>query len=115
MRSAARGLSTSQVEVTNISTHGFWLLVRGGELFLSFKDFPWFKKASIDQIVNVELPQPEHLYWPDLDVDLDIESIIHPEKFPLVAVVATRPATPTTEKVGTGSRRPSLKRTPPLP
>jgi hypothetical protein len=33
----------------------------------------------------VEFSHGRHLYWPDLDVDLDLERIEHPEKFPLVA------------------------------
>ncbi|MCZ6491869.1 MAG: DUF2442 domain-containing protein [Acidobacteria bacterium] len=85
MKSKARGASTSDAEVTNISKHGFWLLVGDKELFLSFREFPWFQGASVSAILNVEQPQPHHLYWPDLDVDLDVESIEHPEKFPLVA------------------------------
>lgn len=28
--------------------------------------------------------QPEHLRWPDLDVDLTLNSIKNPEAFPLV-------------------------------
>jgi uncharacterized protein DUF2442 len=32
-----------------------------------------------------ELPSPHHLYWPDLDVDLAVESIEHPEKYPLLS------------------------------
>lgn len=28
----------------------------------------------------------DFLYWPDLDIDLTVESIEHPEKFPLIAV-----------------------------
>jgi hypothetical protein len=31
------------------------------------------------------LQGPEHLYWPDLDIDLSVESIEHPERFPLVS------------------------------
>jgi hypothetical protein len=31
------------------------------------------------------LPSPHHLRWPDLDVDLAVESIRDPEKFPLVS------------------------------
>jgi hypothetical protein len=31
------------------------------------------------------LPSPHHLRWPDLDVDLAVESIRNPEKFPLVS------------------------------
>jgi hypothetical protein len=33
--------------------------------------------------MNVRWPSPDHLHWPDLDVDLSVESIEHPEKFPL--------------------------------
>jgi hypothetical protein len=33
----------------------------------------------------VELVSDRHLYWPDLDVDLDVESIFHPENYPLVS------------------------------
>jgi hypothetical protein len=73
------------VEVANVSTHGFWLLVGGRELFVSFLDFPWFKDASVAAISRVELPSPHHLYWPELDVDLAVESIEHPENFPLVS------------------------------
>ena len=71
--------------MTNVSKHGFWLLLANEELFVAFKDFPWFKDASIAEIVRVEWPQPHHLYWPDLDVDLAVESIRHPENFPLIS------------------------------
>jgi hypothetical protein len=77
-------MTTSVVEVTNVSVHGFWLLLGDRELFLSFADFPWFKDASIGHLTHIGLPQPHHLHWPDLDVDLDLESIEHPERFPLV-------------------------------
>jgi hypothetical protein len=29
-----------------------------------------------------------HLHWPELDVDLHVDSIIHPERYPLVAAAA---------------------------
>src|SRR6266852_5219543 len=89
VRSALRGRSISDVEVTNVSQHGFWVLVGGREFFLPFKKFPWFKEAPVAQLLNVELPHPTHLYWPDLDVDLSVESIEFPERFPLVS--RTRP------------------------
>lgn len=91
MKSATLGKRISRAEVTNISRHGFWLLVAGEECFVAFKEFPWFKDASVAEILNVEWPQPHHLYWPDLDVDVAVESIRHPEKFPLVSK-ASRPA-----------------------
>ncbi len=78
------GENTSQIEVLNISKHGFWLLLQDQEYFLSFKDFPWFKEAKITDILQVEWLHPSHLYWPGLDVDLEVESIKSPEKYPLV-------------------------------
>jgi hypothetical protein len=77
------GAGTSTVEVTNISKHGLWLLLDGRELFLSFDDFPWFKQATVDAILQLDRPAPGHLRWPELDVDLALESIEHPERYPL--------------------------------
>ena len=88
MNSEQLGKIASEVEVTNISTHGIWLLVGERELFLSYEDFPWFKEVPIGNILQVEQPTPGHFYWPDLDVDLSIESIEHPERFPLKAKVS---------------------------
>ena len=83
MSSKPHGVLTSQVEVTNVSSHGLWLLAHGRELFLSYDDFPWFKEASIGSVTKVEEPSPGHFYWPELDVDLGLETIEHPERFPL--------------------------------
>jgi len=84
MKSQIVGENISEVEVLNISKHGLWLFLRGREHFLPFEDFPWFKNASVGSILNVHLPQSHHLYWPDLDVDLEIESILSPKKYPLI-------------------------------
>ena len=89
MKSARPGESILDVEVTNVSPHGFWLLIDAEERFLSFKIFPWFREASIAQLTNVKRPSPHHLYWPDLDVDLAVESIEHPERYPLVSEQGT--------------------------
>ena len=85
MNSARPGRSTSPVEVTNVSVHGFWLFVAERELFVPFAQFPWFREAAIGAITNVQLPSPHHLYWPDLDIDLAVESIEHPDEYPLVS------------------------------
>jgi len=89
MPSAAPGRNISPAEVTNVSVHGFWLFVGERELFVPFEHFPWFRDASIRAIANVQLPSPHHLYWPDLDIDLAVESIEHPEKYPLVSQAQT--------------------------
>jgi hypothetical protein len=77
------GTNTSAIEVTNVSSHGFWLFWNNEENFLAFEHFPWFKDASISTISNVELQGKEHIHWPDLDVDLSMEIIKNPDSFPL--------------------------------
>ena len=64
-------------------------MLEAEELFVPFSSFPWFKNAPIVKLMNVQRPQPHHLYWPDLDVDLAVESIRHAEAFPLVARAGT--------------------------
>lgn len=76
-----------EAEVTNISRHGFWIFLGDKELFLPFDEFPWFRGAPVGAILNVERPHAHHLYWPDIDVDLSVDSIEHPERFPLRATV----------------------------
>jgi len=83
MSSLVRGKNTSVVEVTNISAHGIWLLAYGKELFMSYEDFPWFKDQAVKSILNVEEQTHAHFYWPDLDVDLTVEIIENPSRFPL--------------------------------
>ena len=85
MRSALRGRSTSDTEVTNISAHGLWLWLGDREVFLPHERFPWFREAPVGGVLNVERVSTDHLYWPDLDVDLHVESLDDPDKYPLVS------------------------------
>jgi hypothetical protein len=82
------GSSTSGAEVTNVSQFGFWLLLGDEELFVPFEHFPWFREAPIGKLFHVEWPSAHHLYWPDLDIDLSVDSIRDPKKFPLVSRAA---------------------------
>lgn len=84
----ARGNKILEIEVSNISRHGIWVLAHDQEVFLSFDEFPWFKDQPVKAILNVEEPAPNHFYWPDIDVDLTLEIIEHPERFPLKAKIA---------------------------
>jgi hypothetical protein len=79
------GTSTSEAEVTNISRHGFWILVDERGLFVPFEEFPWFREATVGAILSVERPHPHYLCWPELDIDLALESVEHPERYPLRA------------------------------
>ncbi len=84
-KSETRGKSTLKPEVVGITAHGIWILARGAEYFAAFRDFPWFKNASVSAIYAVTEPHPGHIYWPDLDVDLHLDSLKNPAAFPLVA------------------------------
>ena len=79
------GIVTSVAEVTHVSKHGFWVLLDTEELLVPFAQFPWFRKASIEQLSDVQWPTPNHLYWPQLDADLSVESIRDPNAFPLMS------------------------------
>jgi hypothetical protein len=85
MTSAGPGPGTSRVEVSSLSADGFCLRVGDEELRVAFAAFPWFRKATVAELADVERPSPNHLYWPSLDIDLALESIRHPERFPLVS------------------------------
>jgi hypothetical protein len=82
------GVVTLEAEVTNVSRHCFWVLLGNEELAVPFADFPWFKRATIEQLSDVQRPTENHLYWPQLDVDLSVESIRNPADFPLVSHAA---------------------------
>lgn len=86
MTSSELGKSTSAVEITNISRHGFWILLDDQEHFLPFESFPWFREARLSEILDVQLLHGFHLHWPRLDVDLELAAVEHPERFPLVDV-----------------------------
>ncbi len=82
MRSSKRGKATS-VSVENITPLGIWLFVSGKEYFLAYEDYPYFRDRTLGAIQNVQLLHGYHLYWPELDVDLEIDNLEHPEKYPL--------------------------------
>ena len=45
---------------------------------------PVITDAPIRSVLNVQMSSPEAIEWPDLDVDLEVESLQHPERYPLV-------------------------------
>lgn len=84
MKSPALGKSISPDEIT-ITQFGLWLCVHDEEFFLPYKDHPYFKKAQLNNIYNIELLHGEHLYWPELDVDLSLSILKNPRQFPLIS------------------------------
>ena len=84
-KSLKRGKNISAAEILNVSEFGIWMLIKGKEYFLSYKEFPWFEKSSIKEIYDFEFVHDRHLHWPSLDIDLALESLAAPAKFPLKA------------------------------
>jgi len=82
MKLSKRGKDIS-VSVENITPFGVWLFVKEKEYFLSYKDYPYFKEQTLRSIQNVQLLHGFHLYWPELDVDLEIDNLENPRQYPL--------------------------------
>ncbi len=78
------GSDISVSEVTNIIHLGFWLLVDNREYFVPFADYPAFQQATVPQIYEVQRLSPTQFYWPELDIDIELEALDHPEHFPLL-------------------------------
>ncbi len=84
MKLETPGKSTSAVEVLNIDIHGIWLFANDKEYFLPYSNFPWFREARVADVLDVQLLHGFHLYWPQLDIDLDLNSIEDTSNTPLV-------------------------------
>jgi hypothetical protein len=78
------GISTFPSEVTSVGIHGFWLLLDDQEYFVAFADYPAFRQAKVTELFHVRQLSPNQLHWPDLDIDIDIDALENPDKFPLV-------------------------------
>ncbi len=74
----------SEVSVLMINAQGIMISVQGYDYFLSYNRIPWMQDAPIRSVLNVQMSGPEAIEWPDLDVDLEIDSLRHPERYPLV-------------------------------
>ena len=74
-------ISQTRVQVTNIEQDGFWLLTGEGEYFVAFEDYPDFYHATVAQIHHFQSAL-EGCHWPDLDIDIELDALKHPERFP---------------------------------
>jgi hypothetical protein len=74
-------ISQTSIQVTNIEQDGFWLLTQDGEYFVAFADYPDFYHATVAQIHNF-MGALDGCHWPDLDIDIELDALKHPERFP---------------------------------
>lgn len=83
MQNGTAILKRDNAEVTNISPFGIWVLVGGVEFFISYREYPLFGGTSIKDIADVEEDSMGNLHWPNLDIDIETDSLKDPEKYPL--------------------------------
>lgn len=83
MKLKKHGKSTSKTEVVGVTQHGLWIHVNSQEFFLPFTEYPWFKKASLPDLLDLKLIHKHHLRWENLDIDLELESLNNLEKYKL--------------------------------
>ena len=77
--------TSTLAKVLTITSGGVLIEIEEGEFFLPYSRVPWFKNAPVSDVLNVEMNGKRSIRWNKLDVDLEIESLLHPEKYPLVA------------------------------
>ncbi len=65
--------------------HSFWIFYKDKEYQIPFDVFPWFKHCTIENLFNYNVDEYGNFHWPDLDVDLNIDIIENPHKYPLVS------------------------------
>ncbi len=70
--------------VLMINSQGVMLSVKGNDYFVSYNRLPWLKDAPVRCVLNVQLSGSDAIEWPELDVDLEIDCLRHPERYPLV-------------------------------
>ena len=73
----------SHAEVTMINARGILIYVKEKEYYLPYDRFPWFKDAKVSDVLAVSMPDSESLRWEAMDIDLELDSLVHPERYPI--------------------------------
>ena len=74
----------TSVSVLMINAQGIMLSVQGNDFFISYNRMPWLKEARVSDVLNVRMSGRSAIEWEALGVDLEIESLKHPERYPLI-------------------------------
>ncbi len=84
MKSSKSGKNILNSSITSITSFGLWVMCNNNEFFIPFKDYPELKEANLNSIFNVKTLSPNNLYWPDIDVDIEIDAIKNPSNYILL-------------------------------
>jgi hypothetical protein len=63
---------------------GIFITVCENDYYLSYNRLPWFRSAKTSDIFNVKMVGDYGIRWDTLDVDLEIDSLKYPERYPLI-------------------------------
>lgn len=77
-------INSTLADVLMINDRGIMISVQGQDYFLSYNRVPWMKDATINEVLDVRMSGNNAIEWPKLDVDLEVDSLRHPERYPLL-------------------------------
>ncbi len=77
-------LQDTSASVLMINDKGIMISVMGQDYFLSYNRIPWMRDATISDVLNIKMCGKHAVEWPKLDIDLEIDSLKHPERYPLL-------------------------------
>ena len=77
-------ISSTSVDVLMINDRGVMLSVQGQDYFLSYNRVPWMRDATINEVLDVQMSGKNAIEWPKLEIDLEVEALRHPERYPLL-------------------------------
>lgn len=84
MKYSKHGNGILAPKVSALSVTGFVLSVDGTDFAVQYDEFPFFRGAATRDLRRVTRPSEQHLRWAALDVDLELDSLRHPAKYPMV-------------------------------
>ena len=85
MQSTLRNnINSTLADVLMINDRGIMISVQGQDYFLSYNRVPWMIDATINEVLDVRMSGNNAIEWPKLQVDLEVESLRHPERYPLL-------------------------------
>jgi hypothetical protein len=59
-----------RVQIVSTGSEGILLRVEDREHFLTFRKYPWFAWATSRELADVQMLAANHLYWPELDINV---------------------------------------------
>ena len=84
MKSSRNGTNTYRVSVAGVNARGFWLRLGARRLFVAYQEFPWFREFTALELSRVRRPAAHHLRWAEFDIDLEVDAIRRPGRYPLI-------------------------------